>query len=103
MKVIEIVPRAKAKLYDGLVKKEADIRRGGRGTFYRAGRAGRNAAQWKHRRYGGSVNLSRGESEAVTAKIRGQAGGDWQMLLAFLGFVDRHFGDKVAKMMIDYR
>ena len=38
MKVIEIVPRSRMRLYDDLVAKEADIREKGRGTFFRAGR-----------------------------------------------------------------
>ena len=33
MKVVEIVPRARARLYGMLVAKEAAIRKGGRGTY----------------------------------------------------------------------
>jgi len=104
MKVIEIVPRSRMRLYDDLVAKEADIREKGRGTFFRAGRKTRNSVKWKHKAYRGSVNLERGQSEAVTAKIRAQpTEREWQMLSAFLGFVDRHFGSKVANITVNYR
>ena len=36
MKVIQIVPRVGLALYTALVKKGADIRKKGLGTFYRA-------------------------------------------------------------------
>lgn len=103
MKVIEITPRKRAQLYDALVDKEASIREKGRGTFFRAGRKTRNNAKWKHKAYPGSVNLERGKSEGVTAKIRSQAPErEWQMLSAFLGFVDRHLGGKVASIRVSY-
>src|SRR5262249_59027040 len=37
MKIIEIVPRARARLYGTLVAKEDAIRRSGRGTYVRVG------------------------------------------------------------------
>src|SRR5216684_3657377 len=104
MKVIQIVPRARTRLFDALVKKEADIRSNGRGTFYRVGRATRSAAKWKHKRYQGSVSLGRAAaSELVTAKLRTRAAStdEWQLLRAFLGFVERHFGDRLATVTIN--
>jgi hypothetical protein len=35
MKVVEIVPRERTRLYGMLVAKEAAIRKGGRGTYVR--------------------------------------------------------------------
>jgi hypothetical protein len=29
--------------------------------------------------------------------------GDWQLLTAFIGWVDRHFGESVKTVTIDYR
>ena len=37
MKIVEITPRKKSSLYGGLVKREAEIRKRGRGTFARKG------------------------------------------------------------------
>ena len=45
MKMLQIVPRGGTRLYGAMIKKQAEIRRGGRGTFSRAGARKRNAAQ----------------------------------------------------------
>jgi hypothetical protein len=45
MKVIQIVPREELLLYAALVKKEADIRKKGLGTFYRAAVKKRNSSK----------------------------------------------------------
>ena len=103
MKIVEIVPRERTRLYGTLVAKEAAIRKGGRGTYVRVGRKQQGAAQWKHRNYKGSVHLRRGPSEVVTAKVRATTAEDERKLLSsFLGFVDRHSGDQVASITIRY-
>jgi hypothetical protein len=102
VKTIQIVPQTRVKLYDDLVRTQAEIRKKGRGTFYRAGPASRSAAKWKHKAYAGSVNIKRGEAGAITAKIRTPPEREWQMLSAFLGFVDRHLRDRIASIAISY-
>jgi len=102
MKVVHIVPRGKVRLYGAIVKKEASIRKNGRGTFFRAGRATKSATKWKHRRYKGSVDLAVGDDEQVTARVRSPSE-EWQMLSAFLGWINRHFGDDVTAVNIQYR
>jgi hypothetical protein len=104
MKIVQIVPRENIRLYGALVKKEAAIQKKGAGTFHRAGRKTRNSAKWKHSRYNGWVNLERGLSEVVTAEVRTLATSqEWQLLSAFLGFVDRHFGTEVLSITIHSR
>jgi hypothetical protein len=103
MKIVEITPRKKSALYAGLVKREAAIRRNGRGTFSRRGPARASTATWNHKRFKGSVSLKREAAELVTAKVRSPNSEDEGSLLkAFLGFVDRHFGDQVATITIHY-
>jgi len=103
MKTVEIVPRARARLYGTLVAKEAAIRKGGRGTYVRVGRKSQRAARWKHKKFKGTLQLSRGASEAVTAKVRAATPEDERKLLSsFLGFVDRHAGDQVTTITIHY-
>src|SRR5205807_1571643 len=70
MKIVEITPREKSPIYGGLVKREAAIRKNGRGTFSRRGPARSGAATWSHKRFKGSVSLKRERAELVTAKIR---------------------------------
>jgi len=104
MKVVEIVPRQRTQLYRALVAKEATIRKNGRGTYVRSGRKTHDSARWKHKKYRGSVLLKRNPSEVVTAKVRAATADDERKLLSsFLGFVDRHSGDRVATITIHYR
>ena len=104
MKVVEIVPRERTRLYGMLVAKEAAIRKGGRGTYVRVGRKTQDSTRWKHRNYRGSVQLKRAASEVVTAKVQATTAEDERKLLSsFLGFVDRHSGDQVATITIHYR
>ncbi len=104
MKLIEIVSEDKARLFDALVKKEDEIRSRGRGTFFRTRPLRKNSATWKHKAYPGRVQLKRTASALVTAQIRtSDRTREWQMLSAFLGFVDRHFGDRISTITIRYR
>src|SRR5208283_163809 len=64
MKLLQIVPRDGTRLYGAMIKKQAEIRKSGRGTFSRAGARKRNAARWTHVRYKGSVDLEPGLSDA---------------------------------------
>jgi hypothetical protein len=103
MKLLQIVPRDGMRLYGAMIKKQADIRRGGRGTFSRAGARKRNAARWTHVRYKGSINLEAGLSEAVEVAIKSPDRGDEARLLSsFLGWLDRHFGEHLSSVNIQY-
>ena len=84
MKVVEIVPRERTRLYGMLVAKEAAIRKGGRGTYVRVGRKTKDATRWKHRNYRGSVQLKRAASEVVTAKVQATTAEDERKLLSSL-------------------
>jgi hypothetical protein len=104
LKIVEITPRPRTHLFGTLVAKEAAIRKKGRGTYERVGRASTTAARWRHKMYGGSVQLKRGPTEAITARIRAAAPeAERRLLSSFLGFVDRHSDDKVATITIHYR
>jgi hypothetical protein len=104
MKVIQIVPQEGLALYAGLAKKEAEIRKKGLGTFYRAAVKNRNSSKWRHKAYSGWITLERGLGEVVLAEIHAPAPGqEWQLLSAFLGFIDRHFGSRILAITIHYR
>jgi len=60
MKLLQIVPRDDTRLYGAMIRKQAEIRRSGRGTFSGARARKRNAARWTHARYKGSINLQPG-------------------------------------------
>jgi hypothetical protein len=104
MKLLQIVPRDGTRLYSAMIRKQAEIRRSGRGTFLRAGARKRNAARWTHVRYKGSINLEPGPSQAVEAVIKSTDRGDEARLLSsFLGWLDRHFGEHLSSVNIEYR
>ena len=60
MKVVEIVPRERIRLYRMLVDKEAAIRKNKRGTYVRVGRKTRDRARWRHKNFRGSVQSASG-------------------------------------------
>jgi len=104
MKILQIVPRHRTRLYGALVAKEASIRKSGRGTYMRVGRRSAGATRWKHKMYKGSVRLARDPNETVTVKVQGTTAEDERRLLSsFLGFVDRHYGDELDTITIQYR
>ena len=104
MKLLQIVPRDDTRLYGAMIRKQAEIRRSGRGTFSGARARKRNAARWTHARYKGSINLQPGPSQAVEAVIKSPDRGDEARLLSsFLGWLDRHFGEHLSSVNIEYR
>jgi hypothetical protein len=100
MKTVQIIPLERKRLYGAMVKKEAEIRKRRAGAFSRVGAKRSNKAKWKHIRFKGWINLERDRSEVVTAKVNSS---DWQLLAAFIGRIDRHFGDWVEAVNIRYR
>ncbi len=103
MKMLQIVPHSGIRLYRAMIRKQAEIRRAGRGTFSRASARKRNAARWSHVRYKGSVALEPGADNDVRVEIKSPERGDEARLLSsFLGWLDRHFGDELSSINIRY-
>ncbi|HUZ31417.1 MAG TPA: hypothetical protein VMV19_04820 [Xanthobacteraceae bacterium] len=103
MKLLAIVPRDGTGLYGAVIRKQAEIRKAGRGTFMRAS-ASKRASRWTHVRYKGSLKLHPGAENAVEVEIKSPERGDEARLLSsFLGWMDRHFGDRLASVNIQYR
>jgi hypothetical protein len=105
MKLLEVVPRDGTHLYRAIIRKQAEIRRNGRGTFSRARARKRNAAKWTHIRYKGSIYFepSPSPSQAVEVAIQSPERGDEARLLSsFLGWLDRHFGKQLSSIKIEY-
>ena len=104
MKLLQIVPRDGTRLYGAMIKKQAEIRKSGRGTFSRAGARKRNAARWTHVRYKGSIDFKPGVADAVDVRIRSPDHSDEARLLSsFLGWLDRHFGEQISSVNIQYQ
>jgi hypothetical protein len=104
-KLIQIIPSPGVRLFGKMVKKEIDLSRNGRGTFYRSGQKERDRTKWSHAKYKGWIKLQRTEGEAVAVEVRSRSQSDdeWQLLHAFIGWIDRHFGDQIEALHVHYR
>ena len=104
MRLIQIIPKGNFKLYSALVAKELELRQSSKGTFRRTGSKQSNCAKWGHERFDGWLWLERGVGEVVTVQLqsRTEDESELQLLRAFIGFVDRHFADKIQAVNIQY-
>lgn len=104
MRLVLITPKRGFRLYGAIVKKEVDLYKNNRGTFYRSGKKLKNAAKWSHKSYKGWIWLGRGLSEVVVAELqtKSEDQDEWQLFHAFLGFLDRHFSDKIDSINVQY-
>ena len=101
MKVVEIVPRERTRLYGMLVAKEAAIRKGGRGTYVRVGRKTQDSTRWKHTNYRARCSSNAGVRGHRQGARNGR--GRTQALVVVPGFVDRHSGDQSGDHHDHYR
>lgn len=103
--LIQIVPGKGVRLFERMVRKEAELARLKRGTFFRCGSEDATCATWSHVVYRGRVRFQRSAGEVVTVEVkaRRKAGDEWQLLQAFVGFMDRHFGESIRDVNIQFR
>jgi len=100
MKILQVIPRAnkKAKLKALLKATERELR-GGTTTFVRQ-REGR----WKHKKYPGWISWDEAQGGVLVAEVKTLDGkGEWQLLQAFIGYLDRHLADYIESVSITYR
>ena len=104
-RLVQVIPIDGIRLYGGMVKRQNEILRKNKGTFYRSGRKVKDRAKWAHANYTGWINLARTEGEVVTAEIRSKSSSkdEWQLLQAFIGWMDRNFGNAIEAINIQYR
>jgi hypothetical protein len=105
IKLVQIIPIDGVRLFGRMVKKEVELSRQNRGTFHRSASKVRDHAKWSHAKFNGWINLERTESEIVVAEVqsRSQSDDTWQIFQAFVGWIDRHFGDEIEAVHIHYR
>ena len=103
MRLIQIIPKDRFRIYSALVAKEVSLRKRNQGTFRRAGEKLRSWAKWKHKKYNGWLWLQRGLGEVVTIQLQCKSKDvQWQIMESFLGFVDRHFADNIRAIHVQY-
>lgn len=100
MKVLEVVPKSgsKSKLKTLLKKTERDLR-GPHTTFLRS-----EEGRWKHVKYPGWILWDETPGGFILAEIQTRVKDhEWQLLQAFIGYLDRHLGEQIESISIFYR
>ena len=100
MKILQVVPKpeSKSKLKHLLKATERDLR-GPHTTFQRT-REGR----WKHVKYPGWIHFNDAPGNLLIAEIHTKVKDhEWQMLQAFIGYLDRHLGAEIDSISVHYR
>jgi hypothetical protein len=99
MKVVIAIPKAgnKRPLRTLLIETERAKRL--RSTFVRQ-RAGR----WTHLKYRGWINWEEAKGGILVAEIQSKVHKtEWQLLQAFVGYLERHLGEYIDSITITYR
>jgi hypothetical protein len=100
MKILQVVPRpdTPSKLKSLLKKQEIKLR-GTATTFYR-----QKEGRWKHVKYSGWINWDEAPGGILVAEIQSKVEGtDWQLLQAFVGYLQRHLGKHIESITIYFR
>jgi hypothetical protein len=57
-----------------------------------------------HKTYGGWINWDEASGGVIVAEVRSKVpNSEWQLLQAFVGYLDRHFGKNIDSITITYR
>jgi hypothetical protein len=100
MKIVQVVPRpGVARKLKSLLKATERGLRGPHTTFRRV-REGR----WKHVKYPGWIQWDGAPGDLLVAEIQTRVKDhEWQMLQAFVGYLDRHLGEEIESISVYYR
>lgn len=100
MKIVQVVPKSEidSKLKKLLKNKAKELR--GKPTAFHRKREGR----WKHVKYPGWINWDETKGGLLVAEIQTKKEGtEWQLLQAFIGYLDRHLGENIESISIYYQ
>ncbi len=100
MKIVQVIPKAgtSSKLKTLLKNAERQLR--GPHTTFEQEKEGR----WKHVKYPGWIQWDDATRGLLIAEVRTKfTDHDWQILEAFIGYLDRHLGDDIESITINDR
>lgn len=100
MKIVQVTPKAgiDSKLKTLLKATERQLR-GPHTTFERE-----KEGRWRHVKYPGWIQWDAAAGGLLIAEVRTKvADHEWQILDAFIGYLDRHLGDQIESITIHYR
>jgi hypothetical protein len=85
------------------LQKERQLRSKNRGTLHRAGPKRPNKEKWVHNSFKGWIQFQRCLGGVCVAMLQTRNPDEqWQLLTAFLGFLDRHFRAKISSAYLNY-
>ncbi|MGC9071007.1 MAG: hypothetical protein ACP5IO_06860 [Elusimicrobiales bacterium] len=97
MKFVTVIPVSGKKFKSSFKSKSKELR--GKGSF-----VVKKKNKWTHVRYPGWINLSFSKGEILVVKVQSKkVDQEWQLLSAFIGYLDRYFKDTVSSISIFYR
>lgn len=100
MKIVQVTPKVgiDTKLKTLLKNTERQLR-GPHTTFERE-----KEGRWKHVKYPGWIHWDDAAGGLLVAEIRTKVKDhEWQILEAFIGYLDRHLGEQIESIVIHYR
>jgi len=100
MKIVQIIPRARNRVrLKALLKKTELELRDKKTTFIKI-----SEGKWRHIRYPGWINWDDAGSGIVIAEIKTRnLDYEWQVLQAFIGYLDRNLGKHIESISIYFR
>jgi len=99
MKIVQIVPQAKNKEKLKSLLKRGEIELRGKTTFVRSGEG-----RWKHVKYKGWINWGDAGSGIIIAEIKTKnQESEWQILQAYIGYLNRNMGKYIESISIYFR
>lgn len=100
MKIVQVVPKPDSKAHLTTLLRDTERHLRGPHTTFRRVREGR----WKHVKYPGWIQLDHALGGLLVAAVRTKVKDhEWQLLDAFIGYLDRHVGDQIESIFISYR
>jgi hypothetical protein len=100
---VTITPKSNEDVYGLLIQKERTLRFKNQGTLHRAGPKRKDREKWAHSSYYGWIQFQRCLGGVTVAVIQSKnADSEWQLLTSFIGFLDRHFRDKLVSITLTY-
>ena len=100
MKLLQVVPKPgiKIKLKSILKNTERNLR-GPHTIFLRL-----HEGHWKHVKYPGWIKWDQAAGGLLVAEIHTKVKDhEWQMMDAFIGYLDRHMGEQIESISLYYR
>ena len=64
----------------------------------------KSEGRWAHKKYAGRIHWDETLGGVLVAEVQTKAESEeWQLLRAFIGYLDRHLGDGIESIAILYR